>query len=55
MGQTIPDVGGQTKLSWVRVQDLLESLCEEFSLFRKGKTSAAWEVLRGRGLVFDKN
>lgn len=30
MGQTIPEVGGQTKPSSVRVQDLLESLCREF-------------------------
>lgn len=55
MGQTIPDVGGQTKLSWGTVQDLLESLCEEFNLFRKGKVCAVWEVLGERSFVLDKN
>lgn len=55
MGQTIPDGRGQIKLSWVRVQDLLESLCEEFILFGKGKVCAACKVLGVRSFVLDKN
>lgn len=38
-----------------RVQDLVESLCGELSLFRKGKVRSAREVLRQRGYILDKN
>lgn len=55
MHQTIPGVRGQTKLSWVRVQDFLESLCKEFILFRKEKVCAACEVLGVSSFVLNKN
>jgi len=37
------------------VQDLVNSLCGEFRLFRKGKVHPAWVLLGKRGYILDKN
>jgi len=46
---------GVSRACLVRVQDLVESSCGEFVLFRKGKMCAAWEVPKERGSILDKD
>lgn len=42
-------------MSPVRVQDLVESSCREFVMFRKGKVHAAQDVVRKKGFILDKS